>query len=199
MSDLSPLYRLRLPGPTAVPERVRQAIGAPVLNHRGPEFRAILSRAEELIQPVLGTANPVLFFASSGTGVMEASLVNVIAPGERVLVCSNGQFGERYASIASALGAQIDRFDFEWGRPVDPAAVRERLQSADYRAVLVTHNESSTAVVADLAAIGRVVRDTPALLLTDSVSGLGGLEMRQDAWGVDIVVSSSQKAGRDSV
>jgi aspartate aminotransferase-like enzyme len=194
MSEISPLYRLRLPGPTAVPERVRQAIAAPVLNHRGPEFRAILSRAEELIKPILGTSNPVLFFASSGTGVMEASLVNVLAPGERVLVCIHGQFGERFAAIAGALGAQVDPLNFEWGRGIDPAAVEERVHSTDYRAVVVVHNESSTAVVSDLAAIGRIVRDTPALLLADSVSGLGGLEMRQDEWGVDIVVSSSQKA-----
>jgi aspartate aminotransferase-like enzyme len=165
-----------------------------MLNHRGPEFRAILSRAEELIKPILGTDNPVLFFASSGTGVMEASLINVLAPGERVLVCIHGQFGERFASIAAALGAQVDQLHFEWGRAIDPAAVEERIKSADYRAVLVIHNESSTAVVTDLAAIGRIVRDTPALLIADSVSGLGGLEMRQDDWGVDVVVSSSQKA-----
>src|SRR5579863_10169031 len=194
MSNVSPLYRLRLPGPSAVSERVRQAIAEPVLNHRGSEFRAILSRGEELIQPVLGTANPVLFFASSGTGVMEASLVNVLAPGERVLVCVHGQFGERFAAIAAALGAQVDPLPFEWGTAIDPAAVEQRLQAADYRAVVAVHNESSTAVVANLAAIGAIVRRTPALFIADSVSGLGGLEMRQDEWGVDIVVSSSQKA-----
>jgi len=194
MSDISSLYRLRLPGPTAVPERIRQAIARPVLNHRGPEFRAILSRAEELMKPVLGTANPVLFFASSGTGVMEASLVNILAPGERVLVCIHGQFGERFASIAAALNAQVDQLHFEWGRGIDVAAIAEKLKTADYRAVVVVHNESSTAIVADLAALGRVVKDTPALLVVDSVSGLGGVEMRQDEWGVDILVSSSQKA-----
>ncbi len=104
MQEISPLYRLRLPGPTAVPECIRQAIAAPVLNHRGPEFRNILSQAEELIKPVLGTANRVLFFACSGTGAMEASLVNVLSPGDRVPVCIHGQFGERFAAIASALG-----------------------------------------------------------------------------------------------
>src|SRR5215471_9295116 len=93
-------YRLRLPGPTSVPERVRQAIARPVLSHRGPEFRAIYTRAEELLQPVLGTRNRVLFFASSGTGMMEASLVNILAPGERVLIPAHGQFGERFAAIA---------------------------------------------------------------------------------------------------
>jgi aspartate aminotransferase-like enzyme len=194
MSDSSSLYRLRLPGPTAVPERVRQAIARPVLNHRGPEFRMILAHAEQLIKPLLGTANPVLFFASSGTGVMEASLVNVLAPGERVLVCIHGQFGERFSAIASALHAQVDQLNFEWGRGIDVTAVAERLKVASYRAVVVVHNESSTGIIADLAGLGRVVRDTSALLIVDSVSGLGGLEMRQDEWGVDIVVSSSQKA-----
>ena len=187
-------YRLRLPGPTAVPERVRQAIAQPVVNHRGPEFIAMLARAEELIKPILGTRNPVLFLASSGTGVMEASLVNVLAPGERVLVCVNGQFGERFAAIAKALGADVDALEAAWGQAIDPCAIAKRIAAKEYRAVVVVHNESSTGVVADLAAIGAILRDRPTLLVVDSVSGLGGVEMRQDDWGVDIVVSASQKA-----
>ena len=187
-------YRLRLPGPTAVPERVRQAIAQPVLSHRGPEFRSIFNRAEELLQPILGTRNRVLFFASSGTGMMEASLVNILAPGERVLVACHGQFGERFAAIARALGAAVDWLDFPWGHAVDPAQIERRVRAADYRAVVIVHNESSTGVVADMAAIGALLRDRPTLLVADSVSGLGGVEMRQDEWGVDIVASSSQKA-----
>ena len=187
-------YRLRLPGPTAVPERVRQAIAQPVLSHRGPEFRAIFLRAEELLQTVLGTRNRVLFFASSGTGMMEASLVNILAPGDRVLVSCHGQFGERFAAIARALGAAVDTLDIPWGHAVDPADIDQRVRTADYRAVVIVHNESSTGVVADLAAIGALLRDRPTLLVVDSVSGLGGIEMRQDEWGIDIVASSSQKA-----
>jgi aspartate aminotransferase-like enzyme len=187
-------YRLRLPGPTAVPERVRQAIARPVLSHRGPEFVALLDRAEEMLQFVLGTRNPVLFFASSGTGMMEASLVNILAPGERVLVCVNGQFGERYAEIAQALGAAVDTIDIPWGHAIDPDEVEKRVETTDYRAVVVVHNESSTGVVADLEAIGGLLRNRSTLLVVDSVSGLGGIAMRQDHWGVDIVVSASQKA-----
>ena len=187
-------YRLRLPGPTAVPERVRQAIARPVLSHRGPEFTSILRRAEELIRPVLGTSNHVFFFASSGTGMMEASLVNVLGPGERVLVSTHGQFGERFAAIAAAMGARVDTLDIPWGHGVAPEMVEERVKSAECRAVVVVHNESSTGVVADLAGIGAVLRSLPTLLLSDSVSGLGGVEMRQDQWGVDIVASASQKA-----
>lgn len=194
MSDISAAYRLRLPGPTAVPERVRQAVAQPVINHRGPEFRALLSRCEDLIKPVLGTNDPVVFFASSGTGVMEASLVNVLRPRDKVLVCVNGQFGERFASIARSLQADVDVLDIPWGNPVDPEDVKRQVLRNDYRAVIVVQNESSTGVVSDLAAIGSLFRDSSSLLIVDSVSGLGGIEMRQDEWGIDIVVSSSQKA-----
>jgi aspartate aminotransferase-like enzyme len=187
-------YRLRLPGPTAVPERVRQAIARPMLSHRGPEFREIFRRSEELLQPILGTRNRVLFFTSSGTGMMEAALVNILAPRERLLIPTHGQFGERFAAIARALGAQVDTVDIPWGCGVDPAEIARRVDAAEYRAVVVVHNESSTGVVADLAGIGAVLRGRPELLVVDSVSGLGGMEMRQDQWGVDIVVSASQKA-----
>jgi aspartate aminotransferase-like enzyme len=187
-------YRLRLPGPTAVPERVRQATSRPILNHRGPEFRAIMARVEELLKPILGTSRAALFFASSGTGMMEASLVNVLAPGDRVLVCVHGQFGERFAAIATALGAQVDTLETPWGEAVNPAAVERQITAADYRAVVVVHNESSTGVVTNLPALAAVLYNRPVLLIVDSVSGLGGVEMRQDEWGVDIVVSASQKA-----
>lgn len=189
----SVLYRLRLPGPTAVPERVWQAISQPVINHRGPEFRALYSRLQELVRPVLGTVNPALFFASSGTGVMEASLANILSPGERVLVVVNGQFGERFAEIAGVLGGQVDRLEIPWGHVVDPEDIARRVASVDYRAVVVVHNESSTGMVTDLASVGAILQNRPTLLVVDSVSGLGGLEMRQDAWNVDILVSASQK------
>ncbi len=191
--DLVTEYRLRLPGPTAVPERVREAIARPVLSHRGPEFTSILRRSEELLQPVMGTSNRVFFFASSGTGMMEAALLNILAPGERILIATHGSFGERFAEIARALGAEVDTLDIPWGCGIDPAEVGRRVASAEYRAVVVVHNESSTGVVADLAALGAVLRDSPVLLVVDSVSGLGGIEMRQDEWGVDILVSASQK------
>jgi aspartate aminotransferase-like enzyme len=165
-----------------------------MVSHRGPEFTAILRRSEEMIQPVLGTQNRVFFFASSGTGMMEAALVNVLGPGERVLISTHGQFGERFVAIAGALGARVDTLDVPWGLAPPAQQVEERLKGADYRAVVVVHNESSTGVVADLASMGAVLRQRDTLLVVDSVSGLGGVEMRQDEWGVDIVASSSQKA-----
>jgi aspartate aminotransferase-like enzyme len=173
---------------------VRQAIARPVVNHRGPEFRATLAHAEALIQPVLGTSNRVLFFAASGTGMMEAALVNTVAPGERLLIVCQGQFGERFASIARVLRADVETFDVPWGEAVDPAALALCAAQQDYRAIVLIHNESSTGVATDLGAVGAALRGNSALLIVDSVSGLGGIEMRQDEWGVDIVVSASQKA-----
>lgn len=186
-------YRLRLPGPTAVPPRVLGAISAPVINHRGPEFRAMYARCEELVRPILGTIGHPFFLACSGTGAMEASLVNILAPGESVLCVIHGHFGERFAAIAKTFGAQVDLLEFPWGTTVDASVIEQRVAEKNYRAVVVTQNESSTGVFADLAPIGAILRDRPTLLVVDSVSGLGGLEMKQDEWGVDIVASASQK------
>ena len=153
----------------------------------------MLRRAEEWLQPIAGTRNRIFFFAASGTGMMEASLVNTLAAGERVLIPTQGAFGERFVEIARALGAEVDRLESPWGLAVDPEEVRRWVAGADYRAVVLVHNESSTGVVADLAAICAILRDRPTLLVADSVSGLAGMEMRQDEWGVDILVSASQK------
>jgi len=187
-------YRLRLPGPSPVPEQVRQAIAEPVINHRGPEFHEMFHETVELARPLFGTTGDVLLFAASGTGVMEAAIANVVAPGERVLIVINGQFGERFKAIAEAFGAAVDTIDCEWGTAPDPQEIARRLAGADYRAVFVTHNESSTGAVADLAAIGAVVKESDALLVVDSVSGLAGIELQQEKWHLDIVVTASQKA-----
>jgi len=189
-----PDYRLRLPGPTAVPERVRQATALPVLNHRGAEFKAMLAECRQRLQPIFGTAHDVLIFAGSGTAMMEAALANILSPGDAVLIVLAGQFGDRFVSIAKALGASIDTVDVEWGGAFDAQRVAERLKQRSYRAVVMVHNESSTGVAYDVAAVGAVVRETSALLVVDSVSGLAGIEMRMDAWNADIVVAASQKS-----
>ena len=189
-------YRLRLPGPTEVPERVLQATARPILNHRGPEFAEMLGEVAGLLRPIMGTNNEIMVFASSGTGVMEASLANAVVPGDRILVLNNGQGGGRFKSIAAGLGLGegLDEIEVPWGEAVPVAALQEKLASTDYDAVIAIHNESSTGAVGDLAEIGAAVAETDAILIVDSVSGLGGLEMRQDVWGVDILVSASQKA-----
>jgi len=186
-------YRLRLPGPTAVPERVRAAMSRPMLAHRGAEFTEILRSSEEMLRPIVGTTGHVFFFAATGTGMMEAALVNVTRPGERVLVVIHGQFGERFASIAEAMGAQVDRLETEWGFAPDLSALEARLHQHEYRAVVVVHNESSTGVAAPLRNIGALLRDRGELLVVDSVSALGGMEMRMEEWDVDVLASASQK------
>jgi len=164
------------------------------VNHRGPEFETVVREIEVGLRPIMGTANNVLLFAASGTGMMEASLANVMAPGDKALFICNGQFADRFTAIAGGLGLQADKLDVPWGEAVDIAVLQERLAATDYRAVIAIHNESSIGAVADLSAIGAAVRETDALLIVDSVSGLGGIEMQQDRWGVDVLVSASQKA-----
>lgn len=186
-------YRIRLPGPTTVPERIRLATAAPIHNHRGAEFKAILAEVHAQLRSVFGTAQDVFVFAGSGTAMMEASLANVVRPGDAVLVAVAGQFGERFVAIATALGARVDALDCEWGQGIDAQRIAERVARQDYRAVVLVHNESSTGVTENLAAIGAVLRESPALLIVDSVSGIAGTEMKMDAWGADIVVSASQK------
>jgi aspartate aminotransferase-like enzyme len=194
LNVVPPGYRLRLPGPAAVPERVRAAVAQPVLNHRGPEFRGVLAECTASLRRIFGTRRDVLMFAASGTGGMEAALANVLDANDDVLVLMNGQFGERFWAIAETMGARVDRLEIPWGEAPDPAAVAAKLRERDYRAVVCVHNESSTGVVADLAGIGAVVRATPSLLVVDSVSGVGGVEMRMDEWGVDVLIVASQKA-----
>ena len=138
-----PDYRLRLPGPTAVPERIRQATALPILNHRGAEFKAMLAECQQRLKPIFGTAHNVLIFAGSGTAMMEAALANILSPGDPVLVIVAGQFGDRFVSIAKALGAAIDTIDVEWGRALEAQRVAERLKERPYRAVVMVHNESS--------------------------------------------------------
>jgi aspartate aminotransferase-like enzyme len=141
-----------------------------------------------------GTENEVMAFASSGTGVMEAAMANVLGPQDVGLVLVNGQFGEKFVQIAQALNLQVDTLEVPWGETVAADAVKDKLATRNYRAVFAVHNESSTGAVADLAAIGEAVRASDALLVADSVSGVGGLELKQDAWAVDMVVTASQKA-----
>jgi aspartate aminotransferase-like enzyme len=187
-------YRLRMPGPAAIPERVRAATALPILSHRGAEFRIILDEVTQLLRGILGTRHHVFLIGASGTGGMEAALINVLSAGDAVLVVENGQFGERFSSIASTMPVTLDRLQVPWGQAPDAAAIAQRVGRKPYRAVVVIHNESATGVVADLAAIGAVLRDTETLLVVDSVSGVGGIEMRMDDWGADVVVTASQKS-----
>jgi aspartate aminotransferase-like enzyme len=177
-----------------VPERVRQAMALPVLYHRGPEFRRVLGDTTEMLRSIIGTQGDIVFLGASGTGGMEAALANILSRGDAVLVVVCGQFGERFVNIALGMGATVDQAVVPWGEAPDAAFVAEHLKARKYRAVLCVHNESSTGVVTDIAAIGELLSGTDTLLVVDSVSGLGGIEVRMDDWGIDILIGASQKA-----
>ncbi len=186
---------LRVPGPTPCPPAVLEAVGRQMINHRGPEFAALLARLTEGLRPFFQTANDVLLMTCGGTGGMEAAVVNTLSPGDPVLAVTNGAFGDRFAEIARLYGADVTRLEVEWGRAADPEAVREALRrGGDYRAVLVTHNETSTGITNPLREIAEAVHaQSDALLLVDAVSSLGSIALAMDVWGIDVVVTASQK------
>jgi predicted phosphoserine aminotransferase len=191
-----PDVNLRIPGPTSLPDAVREAGSWQMINHRGPEFADLLGRTERRIQPFFGTHQQVLFLTCSGSGGLEAAIVNTLSPGDRVLAVTIGAFGDRFAKIAGTYGADVTRLDVEWGHAADPAAVAAALRAnPGYRAVLVTHNETSTGVMNPLEAIAAAIHEASpeTLILVDAVSGLGGVPFEMDAWGVDVVVTASQK------
>ena len=187
---------LRIPGPTPLPPTVREAGGRQMINHRGPDFAALLGRIQAGMRPFFGTAGDIAILSCAGTGGLEAAIVNTLSPGDAVLGVSIGAFGDRFASIAEAYGAKVDRMAAEWGWAAAADEVRERLGRGDYRAVLVTHNETSTGVMNPLPELIGAIRATApgALILVDSVSALGAVPFEMDAWGADVVVTGSQKA-----
>lgn len=188
---------LLLPGPVPVAQPVLAAMARPMINHRGAEFAELLGRIDRALRPVFGTQGEVLVLGSSGTGGLETALVNTFAPGDTLLSCSVGVFGKRFASIAQAYGFKVESLDTPHGEALDAGALQTRLEADSDRriaGILLTHNETSTGVQNDMAAIAPVVRAHGALTLVDSVSGLGASEFRMDEWGYDVVVTASQKA-----
>ncbi|UCB43066.1 MAG: alanine--glyoxylate aminotransferase family protein [Dehalococcoidales bacterium] len=188
------MENLRIPGPTPCPDEVLQAMTKQMINHRGPEFRDILNRVTESLKVLFQTKNDVFLLTGSGTGGMEAAIVNTLSPGDTVLSVSVGVFGDRFASIAEQFGANVTRLSFEWGKAADPDEVRRALQAdPKIKAVLVTHNETSTGVTNDLEALSKVIKDAGKLLLVDAISSLGSINLPVDEWRCDVAVSSSQK------
>jgi len=187
---------LRIPGPTSLPPSVREAGGRQMINHRGPEFAAMLARITDGMRPYFGTTSDIAILSCAGTGGLEAAIVNTLSPGDRVLSVSIGEFGERFAKIAEAYGASVDKVAAEYGWAAEPAEVAERLAGGGYRAVLLTHNETSTGVMNPIPELAAAIRAAApdALILVDSVSALGAVPFELDAWGVDVAVTASQKA-----
>jgi aspartate aminotransferase-like enzyme len=188
---------LRIPGPTPLPAEVREAQSAPMIDHRGTEFGEMLREISAGLAQLIGTSGDVLLLTGSGTGALEAAVVNTLSPDDRVLAVTIGAFGDRFARIASAFGAQVERFEVPWGSAADPAALGQHLAAnPPYRAVLLTHNETSTGVTNPLHELASVVHGASGdpLLLVDGISALGAMPFEMDAWGIDLVVSASQKA-----
>src|SRR2546429_3072797 len=182
------------PGPTPVPPEVLAAMGAPVVHHRSPDFRPIYERCLTRLRDVCRTESDVLLFTASGTGAFESAVVNLVSPGEPHLVVSAGSFGERWIAMTKAYGADVDELRYAWGETPDPDDVRARLAEHPAKAVWVVQSETSTGVVADVQAIAAVAKEAGALVVVDAVSSLGAVPCETDAWGLDVVVSGSQKA-----
>jgi len=188
---------LRIPGPTSLPPSVREAGARQMINHRGPEFAGMLGRILSRMKPYFGTTSDVAILSCAGSGGLEAAVVNTLSPGDRVLGISIGSFGERIARIATVYGADVTKLSVEWGRAADTDEVREHLvANPGYKAVLLTHNETSTGVMNPVAELAAVIHEIQpdALIIVDSVSGLGAVPFQMDAWGIDVVVTGSQKA-----
>jgi aspartate aminotransferase-like enzyme len=188
------MTQLRVPGPTPCPPEVLAAMAWPMINHRGPEFKKMLWEVTEELQQVFQTKNDLYILTGSGTGGLEAAAVNTLSPGDKILSVSIGAFGDRWANIARAFGADVVKLDFEWGTAADPDKVAKAIKdNPDIKAVLVTHNETSTGVTNDLEAIAGVVKGAGKLLLVDAISSLSSIDLPVDKWGCDVVITGSQK------
>jgi serine---pyruvate transaminase len=192
---MSEKHYLLTPGPTPVPPEVLAAISQPIIHHRGSDFKPIYERSLTRLREVFRTDHDVLLFGAAGTGAMESAVANLCSPGERVLVVSAGHFGERWRSIASSYGAEVEALEYEWGEIPSAEDVAARLQElGGAKVVFITHSETSTGVVCDLQSLAAAVSEQGALSVVDAVSSLGAVPLETDGWGLDVVVSGSQKA-----
>jgi len=189
---------LRVPGPTPLPPEVIAAVGQQMINHRGPEFEAMFREVTAWLKVFFETENDVYVLTSSGTGGMEAAIVNTLSPGDKVLAVTMGTFGGRFAEIADAYGAAVTRLSIPMGQAAEPAQVADALRAqGPFAAILLTQNETSTGVTNDVQALASAIREAGGddiLILVDGISGLGAIRLQADAWDCDVVISASQKA-----
>jgi serine---pyruvate transaminase len=182
-------------GPTPLPPAVSQVMAEPMLYHRAPAFIEVYARVLDRLKAVFGTSNDVQVFASSGSGAMESAVANLVRRGEPALVASCGKFGERWAELCDAYGAETLHWETEWGRKVEPAELDARLaENPGVEVVFTQLSETSTGVVNDVRELAEVAHRHGALIVVDAVSGLGAVPCPQDEWGLDVVVAGSQKA-----
>jgi alanine-glyoxylate transaminase/serine-glyoxylate transaminase/serine-pyruvate transaminase len=189
---------LQIPGPSTVPDRILRAMDYPTIDHRGPEFQALGKKVLADIKKIFQTTNPVIIYPASGTGAWEAALVNTLSPGDTVLMYETGHFATLWKKMADKLGLNAEFLGGDWRRGADAAAIEARLlddKTHTIKAVCVVHNETSTGVTSDIAAVRRAIDRAghPALLLVDTISSLASIDYRHDEWGVDVTVSGSQK------
>ena len=190
----TPLRRLMGPGPLDVHPRVYKALASPVIGYLDPSYLKILDRIGELLPPLFTTRNKVTHaLPGTGTSGMETCVANLLEPGDRILVCSHGFFGDRIRQMAERQEAEITVLEEEWGRPTDPHRVEAALKQHSYKVLAVVHAETSTGVLQPMEDIARLAREHGAMLLLDTVSSLGGIEVKADEWGVDASFSCSQK------
>jgi alanine-glyoxylate transaminase/serine-glyoxylate transaminase/serine-pyruvate transaminase len=182
------------PGPSCVASTVYDALSKPTIGHLDPSFIEIMDEIKRMLQQVMNTGN-LLTIPISGTGSagMETCFVNLIEPGEKVLILINGVFGKRMEDLAQRLGAEVDTLEFEWGTPVDPKKVKDKLSNGDYMMVAVVHAETSTGVRNPVESISEIVKKSPSLFLVDTVTSLGGIPVEADKWHIDALYSGTQK------
>ncbi len=185
---------LLTPGPTPLPPKILEAMSRPIIHHRTPQFQGEIKKATEGLKYVFQTKNDVFILASSGTGAMEAAVINLLSAGDTALVVQGGKFGERWTELCKAYGITPEVIDVEWGKAVDPKEIEKRLKTnSKIKAVFTTLCETSTGVTNDIYGIGEVVKNTEAVLVVDAISGLGAIDIKTDEWLCDMVISGSQK------
>lgn len=188
---------LMIPGPTPVPERVLQAMAKHPIGHRTKEFSQIVAEVTAALKWLHQSQNDVLILAASGTGAMEAGIINFLRAGDRVIACENGKFGDRWIKVSQAYGLDVDEVRADWGTPIDPEIIRQKLEAdtdKTVKAVILTHSETSSGVLNDLETINRYVKaHGEALIIVDAVTSLGAVNLPIDAWQLDVVASGSQK------
>jgi len=189
---------LQIPGPTPIPDRILRAMAQPIIDHRGPQFRALATRALEGLKTVFKTEAEVVIYPASGTGAWEAALVNTLSPGDRVLMFETGHFASLWKAMAERLGVIPEFITSDWRSGVDPGAIEDRLRQdagQGIKAVCVVHNETSTGALSRIDEVRRAIDAAghPALLMVDTISSLASADYRHDAWGVDVTVGCSQK------
>lgn len=188
------MEELRIPGPTPCPPEVLQVMARQMINHRGGEFQKILNDVTDKLKQIFKTNNDVFLLTGSGTGGLEAAVVNTLSPGDKALSVSIGVFGDRFAAIAREFGAEVISYSVEWGKAAEADIVRQYLtDNPEIKAVLVTHNETSTGVTNDLASISSAVKEYNKLLLVDAISSMGSIDLPVDDWHCDVMVTGSQK------